>query len=217
MTSSANPLVSKLLSALGSILTSRKTREAFGLTPERPLGRHYVRLLHDVTTQITAAGWKAPRDFNDHDRVVVYWYTLDSLPRSSLNYRELNTLLRTGQHCQSADLWILAAYLYEAVAKLPRRTRPSYRVARPFVGFDSLYSPGKVIRESTFVSSSRNPRPTFSGDLYFSIRGHSGRLLTPLAHFGLEDEVLFLAGTSFEVLDVEELSDGSIHISLEEK
>lgn len=217
MAAAAGPLISKLLSALVTVLTSRRTREAFGLTPARPLGRHYGRLLRDVSSKIAAAGWKAPRGFSDDDSVAIYWYTLDSLPRSPLNYRELNTLLRTGQHPQSADLWILAAYLYEAAAKLPRRKSPSYRVARPFTGFKSLYRPGTVIREPAFVSSSRNPRPNFSGDLYFSIRGHSGRLLAPLAHFGLEDEVLFLAGSSFEVLDVEELSDRSIHICLEEK
>jgi hypothetical protein len=212
-----NPVISKLLSALVQVLTSRSTRQAFGLTPERVLGKQYGRLLQAVSSQIKAAGWRTPKGFDNHDRVVVYWYTLEPHPRSQLNYRELNTLLRTGRHRHAADLWLLAVYLYEALSKLPRRTQPSYRVASPFAGFESLYQPGNVFTERAFVSSSRNPRPAFSGDLYFSIRGHSGRLLAPLPHFSLEDEVLFLAGTTFEVLNIEELSDGSVHICLEEK
>jgi hypothetical protein len=215
--STANDLIRKFLSALVPILTSRQTRKAFGLTLQRPLAKDYQRLLNSVSSRIAAAKWKAPKNFDADDSVVVYWYSLDSIAGSPLNYRELNTLLRTRTHPYSADLWLLAAYLYEAVGKLPRRFRDSFRVAKTFTGFDSIYSPGNIITETAFVSSSRNPRISFPGDLYFSLRGLSGRLLAPLAEYDTEDEILFLPGIRFEVLDIEDLTDGSIHICLEEK
>lgn len=198
-----------------SILQSRFVREALKLTPRYVFDHEYNALLASVNARLGSSGQRLPRTFDRDDKVVVHWYTKDS-PTAGLDYRKLNTLMRTGVHSDSSRLYVIAAYLFEALEKLPRREAPSYRVVAHYSGVPN-YVVGSVITELDFLSSSRNPRIPFPGEYYCTVVGRSGRDIGGISVFGIEDEILFPPHLKFRILWVENLSDGSTHVVMKEE
>ncbi|WP_307064673.1 ADP-ribosyltransferase domain-containing protein [Streptomyces sp. B3I8] len=69
------------------------------------------------------------------------------------------------------------------------------------------YAVGRVVQEPTFVSAD-SQAPRFSGNIQFEITSRTGRPVQAVSrHRGTEAEVIFLPGTSFEVLSREQRHD----------
>jgi len=156
-----------------------------------------------------------PTPLDGDDQVVVNWYTQDSFD-PDLNYQTLNHVLRGAAHARTAQLLALAAYLIEALGKLPPHQFWTYRVVHSHPTIRSEYSPGSVVTERGFVSSSRNPRNPLPGQAYFTLIGKTGRFIGFLSHFLLEDEVLFAPQTTFKILAADDLADGTSHFIMKE-
>jgi len=198
-------------------LVFRPVRTVLRLTLRRVFGAiKYNQLLAAVKARLAVSGQIIPGEFDDDDQVVTHWYTYESFD-PSLNYRELNKLLRTGSHPNEAHLWILAAYLNEALAKLPPRKGISFRVIEDYPGFVTMYVENSIVTEQSFISSSRNPKKRLPGIIYFTLVGKSGRNIGGMSRFLIEDEVLFPPQTKFMVNVVDYLTDKTIHVVLEEQ
>lgn len=206
----------KMLRLLARILLSQPLKAVVGLTPSRVFGKTYASLLADVTVRLAASGQKTPAGFEDDDRVVTHWYTKDAFD-PNLDYRALNTLLRTGSHPNASSLLILALNLTDALSKLPNEAGMSYRVMQNYPTFAAEYALGSIVTERSFLSSSRNPRNSFPGQIYLTLFGRSGSFIGGMSEFLAEDEILFPSQTKFEVLKVVNLADGTIHVIMEEQ
>jgi hypothetical protein len=179
--------------------------------------RHYIGLLTAVKGRLAKTQQSLPSGFDDDDKVIIHWYTIDTFADSDLTFQTLNDLMRTGSRSKTNQLWLLASYLSEALIKLPVKPRISYRVIRNYDGFLSKYKLANVVVEPSFLSSSRNPRVPFSGQVYFTLFGHSARFIGGMSEFLTEDEMLFLPQTQFKVLLVEHLADNTIHVVMKEE
>lgn len=206
----------KMLGLLARILLSPPLKAVVGLTPSRVFGKAYASLLAEVTARLAASGQDTPAGFEDDHRVVTHWYTKDKFD-PDLDYRALNTLLRTGNHSNASSLLILAINLTDALSKLPNEVGMSFRVIRDYPTFAAEYVSGSVVMEQSFLSSSRNPRNSFPGQIYFTLFGRSGSFIGGMSDFLAEDEILFPSQTKFEVLKVVHLADGTIHVIMQEQ
>lgn len=210
-------MLKPFLRLLVPILLSRPVRKTLGLAPPRVFGHHYAGLLSAVRARLTSTGQVLPADVDDDDRVVMHWYTKDSFADPNLDFRALNRLLRTGAHLNAFDLWILAVFLNEGLLKLPVREGISYRVINDYPGFSATYQPASIVTERNFLSSSRNPRNPFPGNVYFTLFGHSGRFIGGMSEFLTEDEILFPPQMQFKILKIDNLADGTIHVIMQEQ
>ena len=204
------------LRMLAQILLSRPVRRAAGLSPTHVFGSQYHHLLAAVQARLVASGQATPVEFDDDDKVVTYWYTKDSFD-PGLDFRALHQLLRTGSHPNALHLSVLAAYLIEALLKLPSRNAFSYRVIRYYPDFVADYALNSIVTEKGFLSASRNPRIGFPGQIYFTLMGRSGRFIGGMSEFLEEDEILFPPQIKFKVMDIEPLADRSMHVIMEEQ
>jgi NAD:arginine ADP-ribosyltransferase len=213
----SDALLKRMIDLIMPVLLSRETRRTFGLTPAHALEPHYQALLSSVQTRLLGNSSALPLAFDDDDRVLVHWYTMDAFAKPNLDYRALNHLLRVGKHPNEASLRLLALYLYEAIVKLDPRPGISYRVVQSFSDFSATYRQGMPVTEKGFISSSRNPRVVFPGLIYFTLFGRSGRDIGAMSVFTIEDEVLFPPNLTFKVLLIDELSDGTVHVIMQEQ
>jgi hypothetical protein len=137
-----------------------------------------------------------------YEKALIYNYTKEG-------YKSINEALRenTGKR-----LPVESQLLKAALKKLPDHRGVVYRsvdLSRKQIN-SYKNAVGDVIKESTFISSSRSPLiarmlPSFTAK--FSIISKHGKSVESISYMGLynppnEEEVLFAAGTSFRVLDV---------------
>ncbi len=83
----------------------------------------------------------------------------------------------------------------------------------------AMYRKGQTVTEAAFTSSSRplpnSKYPSFGGDVQFTIRSKHGKSIELYSSFRRENEVLFSAGTRFQVNRFIE-QDGKIEIEMKE-
>ena len=63
----------------------------------------------------------------------------------------------------------------------------------------SKYIEGNIITEEQFISSTSNRNKSFVGQIMFTIKSKSGKLINQFSWFQDENEVLFRAGTKYLV------------------
>ena len=189
-------------------------RGLLGLSLGRIFGHHYAELLYQANDALANSGRTIPESVNDDDKVSIHWYSKEE-PTAGVSYRDLNNHLRVGHHTRALDLIAIADCLNSAICKFEPRNGPSFRIVKNVPGLP-LYEPGSTLRENSFLSSSRNPRVAFIGEIYIVIYGKTGRDIGPLTIFYAEDEILFPPSTSFLITSNEVLNDGSTLVVMEE-
>src|SRR5215470_8368451 len=135
-----------------------------------------------------------------HDLVAVKAYverdfeTIDAALRSidQAKLKELDAHIR------------LASY---GLFQLPDVRGPVFRGAQLPKEVLAKYTPGTIVLERSFVSTSANPAVRFAGNALYVIDSVNGRNASLLAKNQVEQEVVFFTGTRFEVLAMD-LSPG---------
>lgn len=113
-------------------------------------------------------------------------------------HAEINTALR-GDAPIDKDIEDRASALSSALAKLPNHRATVTRGVTLTPAQISRYTPGSIITERAFTSSSSNPAKAFGGNAIFTIYSKSGKDVHALSAFPYEAEVLFDRGTRFYV------------------
>lgn len=132
------------------------------------------------------------------------------------DYVRLNMALRSQD---PVELERLHNYIQSAVAGL--EDLPLYRgtVYRgTFLPPEMIvrYTPGAVIKEDAFTSTSLDRGATFGGNVRFEIDSMHGREVSLLSRYPGEKEVLFSPGTTFRVLSVDKSTADTYYIVLRE-
>jgi len=174
---------------------------------------NYYKLLGLAHFKVWNSGQKIPAGFDSDDRVLVYLYTHQRL--RTYHYKSLNSVLRGEYHPCSAELLSLANLLNQALSKLPPLPGTFSRVT--YLDLNALlhHPVGAVVRYDAFTSTSLRQMPVRGHSVRYTIYGTTGRHIANFSRFPLEEEVLFLAGTSFLVLQVDVKPDIT-HLIMEE-
>ncbi len=116
-------------------------------------------------------------------------------------YREINRSLRSGSKAERAIVQDRVDDLSKALKKLPIHKGPVYRGTSLSEEQLARYLPGQRVVEPGFTSSSADPSAAFPGNTDFIIDSRTGRDVSSFSQVPDEAEVLFDAGTKFDVLD----------------
>lgn len=108
--------------------------------------------------------------------------------------------------------------LLDALDKLPdhpvRELRRGVQLSSDELPSLARYRRGRIVTEHGFTSASVGQG--FGGNVRFVIHGKRGKLIKDFSANRHEDEVLFRAGTRFEVLRRYDDDGGTVHIVMEE-
>ena len=130
----------------------------------------------------------------------------------------INQALWSGS--QDHDIRIFAQTLNAGLAKLaPYRTNGG-TVYRGYddpdlVAFQEAYRPGKRVTFHGFTSAAYRAESAFGGNVLFTIRSLSARVIYFLSATFVEEEVLFPSGCRFEVIAAE-LREGRMAVLMQE-
>lgn len=129
-------------------------------------------------------------------------------------YRTLNGALRSGDAISAARVEPFRSMLNAALDKMPvyegLTKRGAYLDATAMSGLEV----GKVLKEQAFLSTSYGDG-AFDGNVRYVIYSKNGKNIERLSSFSSEQEVLFKAGTEFEIIDVIE-DDGVLTVTMKE-
>lgn len=152
---------------------------------------------------------------NDFQKAIIYKYTDDG-------YEDINDQLR-----QQKPITKLGKFLIDSLLPLDEYKGLCYRSIKcsklHLEKYAKAFVEDSIITESSFLSCSKtkNLAFLFSASPMFIINSKKGRDIELIAKYGHfsnqnEKEIVFLPNTQFKVLDIQELTDGSIEIILDE-
>lgn len=118
---------------------------------------------------------------------------------SGAAYKEINQALRAG--VMTPEQWSHTKQLNAALDKLPPHEGTTYRKATMPAAEMAKFKPGMVITQDAFTSTSKH-KGVWSGATVMTIHGTGGRDIQPLSLHHSEAEVLFKAGTRFQVVSI---------------
>lgn len=164
------------------------------------LGRDkYRELLALGTQKVLRSRATLPANFSNDDLVAVHWYTHQKLRK--LNYKSLNAVLWGQYRAEKKELLELSAHLTVALEKLPPFVGTCWRTAKFDVTGACAHPEGGTTQYPAFTSTSRQPRvPPSPGGTFIKLESRTGRYIGGMSRFPDEEEVLFLPGTTFDVL-----------------
>lgn len=140
-----------------------------------------------------------------YEKAIIYKYSVDG-------YIEENEILRSSEGKSITDFGIA---LQQSLSKLPNYNRDVvYRCVKltnlELHRYIDAFNNSKLIVEHAFVSTSKSESiaDSFEAPVKFIILSKTGKAIEEIAKFGKfntsnEQEVLFMAGTSFQVLDIQ--------------
>lgn len=141
----------------------------------------------------------------DHEEIAAIWTYTES------DYYELNRFLRGGVIDKDAYYAALNRVLSSGLKKLPAYKKDVFRgasISKEVVDeYKSCQQRGVPIQHNYFTSTSADATKAFQENIQFIIHPRAGRRITKISKYATEDEVLFDAGTWFEVDEVEEIGD----------
>ena len=139
-----------------------------------------------------------PNGLSLDERIAIWLYT----STDAKWYEDINHQLR---NTPSPDVTDFTDILNGALSKISKFDDDAYRGIRvPNADLSaSYYVKGKRVKFRAFTSSARVERKAFVGNVLFIIGSKNGRILGNYADKPGEDEILFAAGSEFEVVDVE--------------
>ncbi len=173
------------------------------------MGTSYGEFLTPAKAKIAAG---APRHaMTDPELVSVYAYTTSD---TRWGYSPLNEALRSGDEARIANVENYRDTLNAALARLPDQPGTVKRGAMLPESVLERYSVGAVVTEDAFTSTSTGPG--FSGPHRFLIYSRHGKRIEPYSAHPSEHEVLFAAGTRFEVYEIKPGDGGQVTIYMEE-
>jgi NAD:arginine ADP-ribosyltransferase len=117
------------------------------------------------------------------------------------------------------EIETIATTLNAALAKLPRFQGTVYRGIRrkeTLASFLRRYRKDGIAVWPGFTSTTRNRADAYAGDVLFRIESMSGRSLQGYSADEYDDEVLFAAGSTYIVGDIEQRPEGLTIIELTE-
>jgi NAD:arginine ADP-ribosyltransferase len=134
------------------------------------------------------------------------------------DYRRINSALRSRDSAQLARLQPYVDKKQAGLDRLPDHAGTVYRGAHlKFEVIDAYREAartGQPVVEDAFTSTTTKPAATFGGNTSFIIRSAHGKDVSSISVFGGEREVLFRAGTRFEVESVTQPAAGEHVIML---
>lgn len=139
------------------------------------------------------------------------------------DYSRLNSALRSGDPAQIDPLRPYIENVHGALQAMPDHTGVVFRGTNlppaAIANYEHALATGQPITEPTFFSTSMDPAVTqqapFQGNATYVIESVHGKDVSAVAVYP-EREVLFPAGTQFEVLAVDQPTSGHYEIVLEE-
>ncbi|GAM51263.1 hypothetical protein NSK11_contig00108-0001 [Nocardia seriolae] len=173
---------------------------------ENPVGQHHPESHNEHTKDEPAPENSEPQPHqenpesepaealtpDEHDAVHRY-----TDPETDV-YSDLNHRLRNELGLDPAQQQ-LATDMKSALEKLPIYDGTVWRGAHLTAEELARYVPGAKVSESSFTSTSRDPRRTFVNNVEFVIHSETGRDISSISARPGEREVLFAPGTTFEV------------------
>jgi hypothetical protein len=166
----------------------------------------------DKIKAIRQAG-KLPKEMDDDEIEALRLYNGGIYEQ--LNARLRNNLTLSRITPQERRILAAANLLDGALDKLPKYEGEVHRGTNLTALALRAYKPGAVVTEQPFTSTSTDMRRAFKGNVLFTIRSKSGRLIEKLSLHEHEREVLFKSGTRFIVKDVQTVR-GITQIEMEE-
>ncbi|ORU99051.1 WXG100-like domain-containing protein [Mycobacterium bohemicum] len=174
---------------------------------EHPQGRPHSKAAHEGATQ--GPGDEGPtldKPLGGHDPGAIHGLTSHDLSVMSdytgSGYRELNSALRSDAMDASQHARVQA--LTAALQKFPPYHGPVIRGTNLPPEALAQYTPGEIITEDAFLSTTTNPAvarsPLFAGNVEFRIMSSTGRDISSASMFPGEQEILFPPGTKFYVM-----------------
>jgi hypothetical protein len=180
--------------------------------------RYVRRYLKKELAKVTSSPIAAIRNGLDiYEKTLIYYYT-------ESGYRSINRSLRTSRGKRGTKA---SSLLNEVLEKLPDWRGLAYRNTRltekQIKRYQACMDKGSPITEWAFVSSSRSPgkaRYYPNSNTEFQIFSRHGKVVEECSCLGKytppnEEEILFLPGSSFQVLSVN-LSGQKMLIIMEE-
>lgn len=149
------------------------------------------------------------------DRRALSFYT-----SPARNYEELNDALRDGTIDRVQAVAADSAAVTRALRKLERCNDVVYRGVENGVNQSILdrYTPGSLVIDNAYTSATRDPRKEFGGNVLWTIKSTTGRIIGSMSDVPDEDEVLFDRFSKFKVLerrfDVHDGPIGRWHIAM---
>ena len=145
--------------------------------------------------QRKVAGGAARHGMTDPELAGTYAYTTSDHP---WGYRLINEALRSGDRKQVARFKNYRDTVNDALARLPSHVGTVQRGTTLPTGELAEHQVGRVVTYEAFTSASTGSG--FSGPHRFVIQSRNGKSVEPYSAYRHEREVLFAAGTRFEVL-----------------
>jgi NAD:arginine ADP-ribosyltransferase len=143
-------------------------------------------------------------ELSDEKKAIIYKYTSDDEV-----FTQVNKILRYGKRLINNEL---ANYLETALKELPNHKdlvyRGSYLSSLDVDRYEYALKNNTILVEYSFLSASLKKGIAESfGDVLFKIFGKTCKLIEKVSKFGSqsvdnEQEVVFLSGTSFRVLEI---------------
>jgi SPP1 gp7 family putative phage head morphogenesis protein len=134
-------------------------------------------------------------------------------------YATLNTALRGGEYAGNTALQAYVEAAQHGLEKMPKFTGDTSRglnmSAKALEQALSTYTPGAIVEEHAFISTSTGDRAAFSGNMFMKIKSKTGVLVQDFSKFTGEREVLYKPGTRLRVISVRK-DPGAYIVEMEE-
>lgn len=158
----------------------------------------FAELYRHASKAVAASSVTIPHGFSKIDLILVYLYTHQTL--ATYHYKSLNSVLRGHPHPNERELRRLADLITISLLKLPPYSGGCVRFADLTVQQIAGYSPGSIVEEVAFTSSSADLSFRRFVGVSYTMTSKSGRKIAFMSKFPNEDEVLFPPGAKFLVL-----------------
>lgn len=156
------------------------------LTSENSAKQYIAQGKHGLTKELEAKGLTAAHA----GHIAAY---------TGSQYKATNAALRQG--AMTEKQWNHVSQLNNALDKLPDYKGTVYRKADLGPNQFKLYTPGLIVEERAFTSTSTS-KGTWSGSYQYVIKSETGKDVKPFSLHKNENEVLFRSGTRFKVTAV---------------
>ena len=133
------------------------------------------------------------------------------------DYAILNVALRTKDPRLLEALRPYIALARQGLGKMPRHQGWCYRGLNVPKSVATKYKVGAIVTEDGFTSTATTKGTEFGGNVQMKIQSKSAAEITPVSQYkATETEALFQPGARFEVVKRVDLSDGTVHVMLDE-
>ena len=136
---------------------------------------------------------------------------------TAADYRMLNEALRGERDAAFfAKIRPYVALTQDALARLPNYVGMCWRGCDLTPQQRAKYNVGKQVEEPSFFSASYDEKRAFRKNTKYTIESKRSKIVDFLSEHAPEKECLFMAGSHFIVLSVEEQAGGNCHIRMRE-